>query len=89
MAKANEIYTRALTKGVHLETTCVGCTYDQWQQLMKGATRANRRIVEKLAVKAGAIDQDLIKYYNPYNHFKTSTHLIYVHSGIEHFLRIG
>lgn len=91
MKKAQDIYNRAQKNGVYFENTCVSLPggYDQWQKLMKGATRANNRIVTKLAVQAGAIEPDLVKYYNPYNHFKTKTHLIYVHSGIEHFLRIN
>lgn len=61
---------------------------------MEGHTRANRKEVVKIALSAGVINkEDAARelknhYYNPYNHYKTRTHIIYVNSAIEHFIKI-
>jgi len=89
------IYQRAFNKGCYLESTCVDCDIYKWEELMKGHTRADRKKVVKIAESAGVIDSKQAKeeikrpYYNPYNHYKTKTHIIYVHSGIEHFIKIN
>lgn len=89
------IYERAKKNGVYLEATCVSISQYEWDRLMKGHTVANRKEVVKIALQAGAIDEWQAKeelkkpYYNPYNHFKTRTHIIYVNSGIEHFIKIN
>jgi hypothetical protein len=82
--RADAIYTKAILNGVSLECTCVDVTLTRWEDLMVGATRADKKQVEKL------IDLPLSerKYRNPYVYYKTSTHLIYVHSSIEYFYRI-
>lgn len=88
------IYQRAENNGVAFETSCVATTANEWDSLMKGHTRANRVKAVRAALQAGVIDetqaaQEIKKpYYNPYKHFKTKTHIIYVHSGIEHFIRV-
>jgi len=92
---AYTIYDRAKQKGVEFQTTCVGITIWEWNKLMKGHTRANRREVVKIALQAGIIDNEQASielknpWYNPYNHFKTNTHVIYVHSAIKHFIRVN
>lgn len=78
---ANQIYNRAFRNGVELECTCVDIPIYRWEQLMKGAVKADKKKV----LKAIGIKDDL---YNPYDSFRTKTHLIYVHSAIEHFYRI-
>ncbi len=90
------IYERAKQFGAHLEDTCVSCgSVEKWNEYMKGHTRANRREVVKIAVEIGAIDEHYGKielknsWFNPYNHFKTKTHIIYVNSGIEHFIKVN
>jgi len=86
------IYQRAINNGCELETTCVGC--NNWDELMKGHTIADRKKVVKIAFLAGVIDKEQAReetkrpYYNPYTHYKTKTHIIYVHSMIEHFIRV-
>ena len=92
---ANNIYNRAKQKGVQFECTCVGIGMTKWERLMKNHTRANRREVIKIALEAGVIDEDQAKtelknpWWNPYTHFKTATHIIYVYSDIEHFIRVN
>lgn len=79
---ADQFYARAARKGCYLETTCVGCGQHEWDRLMKGAVRADKK---KLLKAIDAVEE----YYNPYDFYRTKTHLIYVHSGIEHFYRIN
>lgn len=87
------IYERAKRYGVQFETTCVGININHWDELMEGHTRANRKEAVRIALQAEVIDevqaaQELRKpWFNPYNHHKTKTHIIYVHSGIEHFIK--
>lgn len=90
------IYERSKTNGFYFQCSCVNCGgVDQWEELMKGHTKANQREVVKIALQAGVIEEwwareELKKpYFNPYVHYKTKTHLIYVHSGIEHFIKVN
>jgi hypothetical protein len=89
-----QLLKRAEQNGCSFEATCVGIGIGKWEELMKGATRANRKLAVKIALLAGAIDEQQAReeikrpYFNPYNHYKTKTHLIYIHSSIEHFIRI-
>ena len=90
----NNIYQRAINNGCEFEATCVGIGQNKWDELMKGHTKANRKEVVKIALLAGVIDEQQAReeikrpYYNPYNHYKTKTHIIYVHSMIEHFIKV-
>jgi hypothetical protein len=76
------------------ETNCTSITAQKWDELMKGAKRANRKKVVKAAIETGVITEDegrrelKSETYNPYEHLKTKTHLIYVHSAIEHFIKL-
>lgn len=78
---AEQIYNKAFRNGVELECTCVSISSYRWDQLMEGAVRADKKKV----LKAIGMKED---YYNPYDFFRTKTHLIYVHSAIEYFYRI-
>jgi len=89
MGKAAEIYRRAIANGIEFECTCADVEYGKWEQLMEGATKANERIITKILVEMGFLDKFEVSLYNPYHHYKTERHLIYVHSGIEHFFRIN
>lgn len=88
------IYERAAANGCYFECTCVGISQSKWDRLMQGARRANKKKVIKIALLAGVIDEEQAAmetkkpYYNPYNHYHTKTHIIYVHSSIEHFIRV-
>lgn len=91
----NNIYNQAKNNGCYLECTCVDCGSYKWDELMQGHKKANKKEVVKIALLAGVIDEDQAKqeikkpYYNPYTHYKTDTHIIYVHSMIEHFIRVN
>lgn len=78
---AVELYQKAMDNGVYLECTCVGIEQREWDKLMKGAVRADKKKV----LKAIGVKEE---HRNPYESFRTQTHLIYVHSAIEHFYRI-
>lgn len=72
-----------------LEATCTGISISEWEKLMADHKRADKRKIDRL-VKNLLPDlySDLaLNFYNPYHYHKTKTHLILVHSGIEHFLR--
>ena len=92
--KTETLYKKALNNGCSFEATCVDVNINTWDKLMANATRANRKLAVKIAEIAGVIDEEQARteirkpYYNPYNHLKTKTHLIYVNSSIEHFIRI-
>lgn len=76
-------------KSLELDCTCVGISGIVWDKLMRGATRANNKKIDQL-VKQHLPDlyEDLaLDSYNPYNYYKTDTHLILVHSSIEYFIK--
>ncbi|MBP6478979.1 MAG: hypothetical protein KA290_14785 [Chitinophagaceae bacterium] len=89
------IYERAKQFGATFEAACSDVSIYEWEKLMKGHTKANQKKVIDIAEQAGVIDSWWAKkerkhsYFNPYIHYKTKTHLIYVHSGIEHFIRVN
>jgi len=74
---------------LEFEYTCVDISINKWDQLMQNSTRANYKIINNLVKKhLPDLYNDLsLHLRNPYNYFKTKTHLILVHSGIEYFLR--
>lgn len=84
-----EIYQ---VSGLIFEATCVGIGQRQWDKYMKGAVKANgskiRRLIKRhfpdLYYSIG------LEFYNPYESKskRTKTHFVYVHSGIEYFLKI-
>jgi hypothetical protein len=74
---------------MYLECNCTNISLTKWNQLMEGAKRMDKRKLHKL-VKSNC--PNLYKglslhLHNPYNYYKTKTHYILVHSGIEYFLR--
>jgi len=93
--KTETLYKRAINNGCEFEAACFDINIQTWDKLMEHATRANRVLAVKIAEIAGVIDEEQARteirkpYFNPYSHFKTNTHLIYVHSSIEHFIRIN
>ena len=61
----------------------------QWGELMRGAVRADHRLIDRLVHRhLPELWRELaLNLWNPYReYFKTSRHLILVHSGIEYFL---
>lgn len=76
---------------LELETTCPQVTLEKWEELMKWAKRANKRIINNLVKK---FIPELYKWlnldlHNPYGYFRTKIHLILVHSAIEYFILIN
>lgn len=72
-----------------LETTCTECKPFQWEKLMKGAVRANKRAINSLVKEhlPDLYENLALDFFNPYNYYRTGTHLILVHSAIEYFLK--
>lgn len=72
-----------------LECTCSDITEREWNRLMSGATKANVETVERLIREYHTKDKWFTGKTNPYRKdcFKTKTHIIYTHSGIEYFFR--
>ena len=77
-------------QGLSFECSCVGIGQREWDKLMRGHKRANKHKVEGLIKKhIPDLFKDLsLEFYNPYDSYRTKTHLIYVHSLIEYFLKI-
>lgn len=74
---------------VHLECTCVSIGQVRWDELMEGATKADKAKIDRIVkIHLPDLYESLaLEFYNPYNYFKTDTHLILVHSSIEYFLK--
>ena len=74
---------------IETECACFSISNRRWTQLMEGATRANKKTINKLVKKhiPELYEGLCLKFYNPYDYLKTSTHLILVHSSIEYFLK--
>ena len=94
MSKQNtaaDVYARALSHGVEYEANCTCLSQREWNRLMRGAVRADKRRVEQVIRKhCPELANDLaLGFYNPYNAYRTDTHLIYVHLSIEYFLKIN
>lgn len=73
------------------ETNCTAISLSEWEKLMEGHKRANKRIINSL-VKShlpDLYDSLVLNYPNPYSYYKTDTHLILTHSAIEYFLKIN
>lgn len=90
MGKANDIYKDAVKHGIYLETTCANISEREWDELYKNATRANKQIVNRI-VRQNSLDESgwLTHKSNPYEYFKTSTHLILIHSATDYFFKIN
>lgn len=76
---------------MYLETICVNCTQQEWENLMKGAKPyPYKKLVEKIRKNISWLYRDLrIDLYNPWENdcAETDTHYILVHSAIEYFIR--
>jgi len=76
---------------LYYETNCTAINIYKWDELMKGAVRADHTRIDSL-VKLLIPDlyHDLaLEFHNPYNYYRTKTHLVLVHSMIEYFLKIN
>lgn len=83
---------QAYNSKIELECTCVGISKYKWDILMHGAKKAcGKKIKKMIQHQLPELYKDLaLDFYNPYENksVRTDKHLIYVHSGIEYFLRI-
>ena len=80
--------TPRIVKSLSLDTTCVQTTGREYDRLMEGCTVANksyidRLVMEHLPVLYTALSLNL---RNPYQYYKTKTHLILIHSAVNYFL---
>lgn len=76
---------------LYFEASCCNVSQEEWDRLMFGAKTANKRQINKL-VKTFLPDLYIslaLNYYNPFDYYKTKTHLILVHSAIEYFLKFN
>lgn len=71
------------------ETNCIGTTKTEWEKLMEGAKRASKKKINALVKKhlPEFFSNFALQFRNPYNYYRTATHLIVGHSGIEHFIK--
>lgn len=72
------------------ECNCTNCgSIHVWNRLMEGAVRANKRALNSLVKKfLPDLHKGLaLQFHNPYNYFRTETHLVLVHSAVEYFLK--
>jgi len=76
---------------MNLECRCSDISFNQWERLMTGAKRADKRKLNALIKRElpELYDSLFLNLYNPYNYYKTETHWILVHSGIEYFITRG
>jgi len=73
------------------ECSCVNIPMWKWEDLMEGAVRANKRVINALVkeVLPDLYESLALNFPNPYNYFRTKTHLILVHSSVEYFIRFS
>ena len=71
--------------------TCVNIDINEHEELMRNARVANKKIVNKLVRKflPDLYSNLNLNLYNPYQYYKTKTHIILVHSSTEYFLKIN
>ena len=76
---------------LELVADCSQISIGEWEKLMAGAIRANKKIINSLVKKfLPELYQALhLKLINPHHYFKTKEHLILVHSATEYFLKIN
>ncbi len=84
----NDIYK---ISSLNIEATCCNISIKEWNKLMKNSAKANGFKIRKLIKKhIPELYESLnLDYYNPFENQckRTKTHFIYVHSGIEYFLK--
>lgn len=86
--KVKEVYNSK----IKLECSCPDLTPSEWDRKMYGAVKANgKKIRQMIKFQLPDLYADLsLQFPNPFegNCQRTKTHLIYVHSAIEYFLKI-
>ena len=76
-------------KFLDLECSCVSIKQWKWDELMEGHVRANKREINRLVKEhlPDLYEGLALNYYNPYDYYRTSTHLVLVHSSVEYFIK--
>ena len=71
------------------ECNCTEISITKWEQLMKDAVKANKGKVNRLVKKylPWLYSKLQLDFHNPYNYYRTKTHLVLVHSNIEYFIK--
>jgi hypothetical protein len=76
---------------MYLETDCTSIGINRWNELMKGARKANyQRLVKRIKKELPDLyDGLMLDFYNPWSDQckQTRTHFILVHSAIEYFIK--
>lgn len=76
---------------LELQCTCVGIGIRKWDTLMFNSKKANGSKIRGLIKKhlPELYESLALEFRNPYENqsVRTTTHLIYVHSGIEYFIK--
>lgn len=87
--RAEQAYNSEIT----LEHTCVGIGILKWESLMEGAVKADGRKIRAMIRKQlpNLFEELCLDFYNPYEPqcVRTNTHLIYISSSIEYFLKLS
>jgi hypothetical protein len=75
------------------DTNCTAISINKWNQLMNKSVKANGKKIRALIKKylPDLYEQLVLDFPNPYEHQcrRTKTHFIYIHSGIEYFLKFN
>ena len=71
-----------------LRCSCAQISKRKWEELMKGAVRANKQKIHQLLRRdmPEFYEHLALHAYNPYHYFRTKKHIIVVHSAIEYFI---
>ena len=87
----NQLPTTQTINTMYLETDCTSIDIKRWNELMKGARKANyQRLVKKIKKELPDLYQSLmLDFYNPWSDqcVQTRTHFILVHSAIEYIIK--
>ena len=91
--KATNFYKAAANNGVTCQENCTSVSLRRWEYLMEGAVKANGEKIKAIIKKhlPELYEEIGLNFYNPYQHQsqRTKTHLVYVHSAIEYFIKIS
>jgi len=83
---------QAYNSKIELQYTCDSISLNKWNSLMQKAVKANGLKIRAMIKKQlpELYNSLALNFYNPYEQQsqRTKTHLVYVHSGIEYFLKI-
>lgn len=87
--KAEEIYNKAFSNGITFKSSCIDISIKEWERMMKGTVRADKRKIKKIVMQHYPEFKSLFVGYNYYNLLKSKKYIVFVHSGIEYFFKIN